>query len=200
MACAQGTDPRASADEYEVHTRGRGVEIGAEYMVYSFSGQGQTFLAPDHLVVEVALFPPKGASVTTSAGEFTLRVDGKTIRSVSPQSVVAAMQRSQWRQQRGMQADIGMGNDTVTLGGQGQPPYGGQRRTSAPPRAPAPDYGTGLPKADPVRADELVVSTALPPGEFRGAVSGFIYFPFTGKASKIKTVDLVHGDTTLKLK
>lgn len=46
----------------------------------------------------------------------------------------------------------------------------------------------------------MIVKTAFPEGEFRGAVSGYVYFPFTGKASKIKSVELLYGDARLKLK
>jgi hypothetical protein len=202
VAWAQGTDPKAKADEYEVHARVKGVDIGAEYMVYSFGGQGKMFLAEDHLVVEVALFPPKGGLVTASSGDFTLRVDGKMLRAVIPQMVVMAMQRRDWSYQRGPQGSIGRGDDAVILGGPTQQgPYGMPRgRTPAPPRAPAPEDRSGLPPAEPVRLDDVIVKTAFPEGEFRGAVSGFVYFPFTGKASKIKSVELQYGDARLKLK
>lgn len=126
IASAQGTDPKAKADEYEVHARLKGVDIGAEYMVYSISSQGKMFLAEDHLVVEVAVFPPKGSLVTSSSGEFTLRVDGKVLRAVTPQTVVMAMQRRDWSYPRGPQATVGRGDDAVILGGPSQqmPPYG----------------------------------------------------------------------------
>jgi hypothetical protein len=173
---AQGTEPKAKADDYEVH----GGALGAEYMVHSFSGEGQMFLAADFLVVEVALFPPKGGTVTANAGEFQLRVDGKTLTPAAPQTVAASLQRQIW--DRGSQ-------------------YGGaqQRRPGPPPRVPAPDYGTGLPPKEPVKADEQAVKTALPEGTFHGAVSGYLYFRYPAKA-RVRTVDLLHGDTVLKLK
>jgi hypothetical protein len=203
VAWAQGTDPKAKADDYEVHARLKGVDLGAEYMVYSIFSEGKTFLAEDHLVVEVALFPPKGTPLTAAGGEFTLRVDGKTLRPVSPQMVVMAMQRRNWSYPRGPQATVGRGDDVVVLGGPSQqmPPYGVPRgRTPAPPRAPEPENRSGLPSAEPVRLDEVIVKTAFPDGDFRGPVSGYLYFPFTGKASKIKSVELLYHDTRLKLK
>jgi hypothetical protein len=88
------------------------------------------------------------------------------------------------------------------LGGPQQgPPYGGgPGRTPAPRRIPDPDYGSGLPPREPVKADELVIRTALPDGVFGGPVSGYVYFRFQGKASKLKSVDLLYQDLTLKLK
>jgi hypothetical protein len=201
LAWAQGTDPRAKADEYEAHTRVKEVELGAEYMVSSFSGQGKTFIAPDHLVVEVALFPPKGDTVAVASGDFTLRVDGRVLRAVSPQMVVTAMQRQEWKRPKGVEATAGVGNDTVILGApQRQPTYGTIGRTPAPPRAPEPDYRGNVPAGEPVRADELLPRTALPDGTFKGPVSGFVYFPYTGKVTKIRTVELLYGDISLKLK
>jgi hypothetical protein len=199
-----GTDPKRKPDDYEVHARLAKLDVGAEYMVHSFSGGGQTFIVDDYLVVEVALFPEKGDKVTANAGEFTLRIDGKRAIAVPASMVVNSMQRRQWRQPRGVQATGGVGDKVVILGGppNQRPPYGEepQRRLPAPPRAPEPDNPSGMPPAEKVNSEDLVVGTALPEGTFAGPVSGYLYFAFNGKASKIKTVDLLYGDAVLKLK
>lgn len=202
LACAQGTDPKPKVEEYEVHSAAKGVAVGAEYMVYSVSGQGTTIIVDDHLVVEVALFPPKGKTVVSGAYEFQLRVDGKTLRPVTPQIVVMATQRRDLYTPRGVQATTQTGDDTIIVGGPSRPlpPFGGGRRTPAPPRAPEPDLRDRAPRPEPVRADELIAASALPEGEFKSPVSGYVYFPFTGKASKIKRVDLLYGDAVLRLK
>jgi hypothetical protein len=44
------------------------------------------------------------------------------------------------------------------------------------------------------------MKTALPAGDFAGAVSGYLYFFYKGKPSKIKTVELVYKDAVLQLK
>jgi hypothetical protein len=203
LACA-GTDPKPKAEDYDVHARVDGIEVGAEYMVHSFSGEDKTFLVDDYLVVEVALFPRKGESVMANSGEFTLRVDGKRpLSSVAPQGVVSSMQRRQWQQGRGVQAAGGVGDDVVVLGGPPRqtPPYGQEPRTTRrPPRAPDSENRSGLPAPEKVNPEELVVRTAFPEGTFSGPVSGFLFFPFSGKASKIKSVDLLYHDATLKLK
>ena len=202
-AWAQGTDPKAKAADYEVSERVKRIELGAEYMVTSVSGPGGMYVIPDHLAVEVALYPAKGEPVGVGSGDFQLRVDGKALRPVSAQMVVAAIQRSEWRYPRGPQATVGAGNDTVILGGPTQrtPPWGGPGgRTPAPPRAPAPEDRSGIEKPEPVKLTELVVSAALPEGEHKGPVAGFLYFPFTGKASKVRSVELLYGEARLKLK
>jgi hypothetical protein len=43
-------------------------------------------------------------------------------------------------------------------------------------------------------------STAPPEVAHRGAVSGFLYFPYQGKASGLKSIDLLFQDAVMKLK
>lgn len=203
LAWAQGTEPKAKADDYETSDTAGRVTIGAEYMVHSFSGSGKTFLAPDYLIVEAALFPKKGEPVTAAQGDFALRVDGKTLRTVSVQQVVQSLDRRGWNNERGVQATAGDGNTGVVLGGPtGQrPPYGQPGGQTPPrPRAPAPDYRGNVPRGEDVKASELARQTAFPEGNYAGAVSGYLYFYFRGNASKIHTVELLYNGVTLKLK
>jgi hypothetical protein len=188
MAWAQGTEPKAKADDYETSDTAGRVAIGAEYMVHSFSGSGKTFLAQDYLIGEAALFPKKGEPVTASQGDFSLRLDGRTLlRTASAQQVVQALERRGWTNQRGVQAS---------------PPYGqapgGQPRPM--PRAPEPDYRGNVPRGEDVKATDLVTQTAFPEGNFAGAVSGYLYFHFKGNASKLHTVELLYNGVTLRLK
>src|SRR5512134_2163308 len=79
LACAalaggQGTDPKPKLEEYESHAQSRIAGVGAEYMVHSFSGEGRMFIAQDYLVVEVALFPPKGHEINVRPFAFSLRI------------------------------------------------------------------------------------------------------------------------------
>ena len=48
--------------------------------------------------------------------------------------------------------------------------------------------------------EEVLLNTALPAGEKKGRVSGFVYFPFTGKPGSLKSIELVYDFVTLKLK
>jgi len=204
VAWAQGTEPKAKADDYETSETAGRVSVVAEYMVHSFTGSGKTFLASDYLIVEAALFPKKGEPVTASQGDFALRIDGKTLRAASAQQVVQSLERRGWNNERGVQATAGSGNTGVILGGPtGQrPPYGqpGGQSPRTPPRAPEPDYRGNVPHGEDVKASDLVTQTALPEGNFPGAVSGYLYFYFRGNASKIHTVELLYNGVTLKLK
>src|SRR2546429_9948229 len=72
---AEGAGPKPKAADYPAHAAVGGLEIGAEYMVHSFSGRGQTFIAKDYLVVEVALYTRGADRLELSPGQFTLRLN-----------------------------------------------------------------------------------------------------------------------------
>jgi len=203
----QGTEPKHQPEDYEVHAQAGPTALGAEFMVHSFSRGEQTFIAQDYLVVEVALFPPKGETIVVENGNFSLRVNGKKqVLLPQPSSMVAAaLQHPEWEQQRGMTPSIGggLGNTGVILGGppRTQPIPGSNPPGSQPmPPVQVPPYDpTGMRK-EPVKADVLVVETALVEGPHHSAISGFLYFPFRGKISSIKTLELVYQDAVLKLR
>ena len=207
LAFAQGTTPKPNAEAYDVHAQAGKLALGAEFMVHSFGAGEQTFIAEDYLVVEVALFAPKGESVDVEPGKFALRFNGKktVLFAQSPSMVAASLNHPEWRYQqgRGATADLGVGGVNVGLGHPGETsPFPGapQSRLPAPPRAP--DAGTpgGLDPKEPVKPEEVLVQTALPVGVHKGPVSGFLFFAWRGKTSSIKTLELLWNDIVLKLR
>jgi hypothetical protein len=199
----QGTTPKSAPDEYPVHAMAGEIGLGGEYMVHGFSRGEAMYIAPDYLVVEVALFPPKGKSVRTAAAAFTLRVNGKkqAIAARSPGLVAQTLEHPEWAEPGGIVAGAG----PLIIGGRqpnqqpfpGAPPPG---QTRLPPRAPGADDRSGVDREPPVKAEQLLVETALPEGEFKWPVSGFLYFPFKGKAKSVKSVELIYDGTGLKLR
>jgi hypothetical protein len=197
-----GTKPKANAEAYEVHSLAGKTGVGAEYMVHSFSAGEQMFLAENYLVVEVALYPPKGMEVQARSGDFKLRINGKRpLSTATPQMVVASLKRPEWRQGSHLEGGAVMGNVGVILGRPvptqvpGGPPVTGPR----PPRVPDSTPG-GVERAEPESAEDVLIRTALPEGSFDGPVSGYLYFPYKGKSTKVKSVDLLCYGLTLKLK
>jgi hypothetical protein len=187
LASAQGTNPKPSAEEYDVHAELGRLAIGAEYMVHSYSAGEQMFLAEKYLVVEVALYPPKGETVTPDLSKFQLRMNGRTMLTPHTAAMAAgSLRRPSWLQQQqpGMQGGIGQPQD---------------RRLPAPPRAPNPDPPGGI-EREKVSAEDVLMRTAFPEVARPGAVSGFVYFPYSGRPGSIRTLDLIFGDATLKLK
>jgi hypothetical protein len=204
----QGTEPKPHAEDYEVHGQAGDIGIGAEFMVHSFSRGEQMYLTPEFLVVEVALFPPKGTTLSVENGNFLLRINGKKeiLQPSAPSLVASSLQHPEWSQQSGVRPEVmaGAGNVGVMMGGppRNNNPFPGSNApgTQLPPRVDVPrDNPTGIEKV-PVKADVLVIETALVEGEHHSAISGFLYFPFKGKINSIKSLELVYKDTVLKLR
>jgi hypothetical protein len=200
-----GTEPKPKPEDYEAHGQAQTAAIGAEFMVHSFSGRGMTYLAPDFLVVEVALYPPKGSEIEVQAAAFALRLNGKKIPLMPAgiEMVRASLQHPEWQQGPRLEAGAGIGDSSVILGAPrpaqipGQPPRTGQPL----PAPPETDPGVGgVPRTPPVTAEELLMQTALPEGKHHLPVSGFLFFPYRGKAGSVKTVELLFEDAVVKLR
>ena len=205
VAFAQGgTEPKPKAEDYEVHARGKTVAIGAEYTIHSFSGQGQTFIARDYLVVEVALYPPKGHIIAVNEGEFVLRINGnkKGIAPSPPSMLASSLQHPDWQTGPRLEGSVGAGPADVIFGRPrpSQVPGGEQPRLPTPPRVPDSDPPGGIQPERRARADEVVVQAALPEGNYGGPVSGFLYFPYKGKTTSVRSLELLYDDAVLKLR
>ena len=191
-------EPKPAASDYPVHGAAGNVALGAEYLVRSFSGRGRTFFAPDHLVVEVAVYPPKGEAVAVSTGQFSLRINGKKemIPAQGPEFVAAGFKYPDWEQRRRLEAMGGVGNAGVIVG-RPEPrerfpgdPRPSVNRLPAPPRAP--EDRQGVEPDQPVRAEDVVIECALLEREIRSASAGYLYFPFKGKTKSIRSLELVY--------
>ena len=199
LAWAQGgTEPKPKAEDYEVHGPSKNAAVGAEYMIHSFSGQGLTFIAKDYLVVEVALYPPKGQTITVNEGAFALRINGKkqTLVPAAPSMVATSLEHPEWQSGPRLEAGGGLGNTGVILGRPNAPQVPGGQQPAPLPRS---DRDPDIPVTH-VRAEEVVVQTALQEGVHRGPVSGFLYFPYRGKSTSIKSLELLYDDAALKLR
>ena len=187
-----------------MHAQARSADVGAEFMVHSFSGSEQTYLVKGFLVVEVALYPPEGRTVDVHSGNFMMRVNGRKqeLLPQPPSLVASALTHPEWDGPSRVEAGAGMGDARVTLG---------QHRPAQIPGIPMPaqvpqstrvpkDDPSGLPPRELVKPEKLVLDTALPQGEARRPVSGFLYFAYSGKASSIKSLELRYEDAILKLR
>lgn len=205
--------PRERVSDYPAHLEIGPFTLGAEYLVHSFGNGRQMYFAPDFLVVEVAVFrSPNGhQDLDISDGQFSLRINGRkfALPSQSGGQVAASLKYSNWNQRPNLTAEAGVGDTGVVIG---RPPQTNRfpgdptERQSRLPRAPkAPDTlhpaGEALPEA---RAEDVAVENAFPNGPVRGDVAGFLYFSYSGKAEKIRTVELLYrsaeGEKTISLK
>jgi len=175
--------------------------------VHSFSRGEQTFIAKDYLVVEVALYPPKGQTVVIADAGFSLRINGRKplLQPQPPSMAAASLAHPEWEQAAGVRPEVGVsaGNAGVILGGppRNPNPFPGSQPPGAPlpPRVQSPAEQSGLGK-EPVTGDVMLLETALVEGPHHAAVSGFLYFPFRGKIGSIKTLELLYRDAVMKLR
>ncbi len=202
-AYAQGSPPKPSADDYPVQAKSGTTRIGADFMVHSFSAGEDMFIAEKFLVVEVAFYPPKDGKVAVATSDFTLTVNGKKpLAAQNPAMVASALKHRDWQFPRGPLGNLGVGG--VNVGGgqpRTQPPYPGApdpNRLPNPPRAPDGDSNT--PQRETPNAEEVLFKTALPEGTHSKPVSGFIFFPWTGKVSSIKSLELMYDGVAIKLR
>jgi hypothetical protein len=203
------TEHRDKATDYPAHIIAGNISIGAEYLVHSIPAGNQTLVAPDYLVVEVAVFPARGESVHIGGDMFALRINGKkfALTSDSPGMVAASIKDPDWEQRRTAVASAGAGNAGVILG---QPPAVGRfpgdptaNRVPTTPRVPDIDEQNGVERERPETAEEVIATTALPEGSAAKPVSGFLFFSYKGKVKSIKSVELIYqangASATLKL-
>ncbi len=203
---AAGTTPKPGAAGYPAHA----ASLGAEYLVRSIFAGGQSFVTADYLVVEVAVYPPKGEQAVVSSGDFTLRINGAKhpIFAQPPGFVAASLKYDDWTQRPTLVGTAGVGDVDVVLGRQRRserfPGDGSQQtRLPNPPRAPDADGRSGQDNAPSMRPEEAVTEYALPEGSSSGAVSGYLYFAFKGKPKSIRSLELIYkgkqGAVTLPL-
>lgn len=200
----QGTTPREKPSDYPVQVISGAVTIAAEDMGHSIPAPRGMLFAGDYLVIEVAVYSDSKEPLTLASGHFKLRLNGKKKSLLFPQSpgmVAASIKYPDWEQQRTFTVGAGMGNAGVILG---QPPaterFPGDRRPAEsrlpqPPRAPDQD-STGIDKHPEPTTDEIVQRAALAEGPVKLPVAGLVYFPFKGKLSKLKSVELIYEGPT----
>jgi len=205
------TTPRDRVADYPAHAMDGRTGVAAEYLAHSIPAGTQTFIAPDYLVVEVAVFPVLGEPIEISTSTFTLRLNGKkeVISAEGPGFVAASVKYPEWEQRKNVEVQGGIGDTGVVLG---RPPVVGrfpgdptpqQSRLPRGPTAPPPDDRNGIEKEDPARAEDVIAQKALPEGRAEKPLSGYLYFRYRGKTKSIKSLELVYagksGPVTLKL-
>ena len=201
VVAAQGTDTKKTPEEYPVHGAAGETRIAAEYNVRSVSAGTVGFITDDYLVVEAALFPPRGG-MTVNNTAWALRINGKKelILAQAPAMVAASLKYPDWNGQRGVVAAAG----PIIFGQPGPTPrFPGDNRRTPMPRTGQVDQ----PAEEPGEDIGLVLErVSLPEGPRKQPVSGLVFFPWRGNLKKIKSVELLYtpdeksAPTVLKLR
>lgn len=198
LASGQGREAKPKASDYPGHVQGAKLAVAAEYLAQTaFAGPGRSIDVPQHLVIEIAVYPVKGHTINISAGDFTLYLNGKKTALLAQTSgiVAAALKYSDWTRRPTATASVGMGDADVVLGPDRPssrfPGDNREARTRLP--APRPRERPDEPyKKDQQPREEIVVQSALPEGAVSMPVAGYLYFPYSGKLKSIRSVDLLY--------
>ena len=205
-ALAAGLEPRVDANAYPARGASPRMKMGAEFSGRGLTVRGGSWITGEYLAVEIGVFVLPGAVVDLKLSDFALTLNGERIpRAAQPPAMVGASVRNTGlARQKGVEVGGGVGPADVVFGRPRQTDErfpgdpGVSRRV--PPRAPEDPPANSPPL---MTADKAIVEYALPEGEVRGPVAGFLYFHYPGKANKIRTIDLLYrsekGEVRLKL-
>jgi hypothetical protein len=194
VAAAQsGTTARAKPSDYPVQVQAGDMTLAGEYMVRSVGSGDAMFIVPDHLVVEVAVYPPKGSTLEVSAGHFTLRINGnkRPLLAQPPSMAAAALKYPDWGWRPQVIGSAGVGDGDVVIGRPRRVErFPGDRR----PSDTRPPIGAHKEQAPEKPPEEVVVEAALPEGPTGGPISGYLYFASKEKPKKIKSLELLYNN------
>lgn len=206
-ACAYSQEAlpaRPSPEAYPRQAQLGDLVLAAEYQGHGINAAERPFATPDYIVIELAVFPKAGQTVKINPGQFTLRLNGKksVLFPATPSMVAASLQYPNSEGYRGIEASGGIGNAGVILGGPGRSP-----RFPGDPGGAYPRVGVGMPgpAETPMNdAPEAVVRLGWADSEVARPAAGYLYFPYSGKLAKIKTMELLFqgesGQSSLLLK
>lgn len=189
-------DPRAKVSDYPVHGGLRDYELGAEYTGRSFFVEDKAYDSGDFIAVEVGIYPRKGAAPKVLTSQFALKFNGKKelLYAQSAGSVAVSTRLRPWDSQR---RGVVIGAGPVIIGA----PQGGARFPgdpgSRPPvqrPAPEPDHQGNVEREAPPDFAELVSRAAFDDGAVEKPVRGYLFFPYNGKLTKLKKIELVVVD------
>ncbi|MFN0164806.1 MAG: hypothetical protein ACKV22_00120 [Bryobacteraceae bacterium] len=210
VSFAAGREPKAKPADYRAHAVSGSLTIAADYLIRSFGSGTQTYWTPDYLVVEVALYSSSRDPVQVNSNAFALRFNGKKdfLYAQTPGMVVSSMKYQDWERRRGLEVGGGAGDAGVTVGGptptERFPGDPSGRRLPKPPRVPETEDRSGIEKEPVQTPAEIAAGQALPEGSRTLPIAGYLYFPYTGKTTKLKSVVLIYqspsGAVTLQLK
>ncbi len=195
--------PRSKISDYPVHAKLPAMEIGVEYLLNSIALDKGMYIARDHLVLEVAIFPSTQAGVNVSSSQFTLRVNNKTILYTdSPGAVASSLKYPDWQTHPSATAQAGVGNGSVILGAPPVARFPGDHRADRTPSVPRVEQPgpSGEPKAAERPIETQIAIAALPEGPSQKPVKGLLFFPFSGKTKSIRSLDLIYdgGESGVK--
>lgn len=170
LSASDGLPPRHTADSYPNKGEANGLVVGVEVMDPDrVRSEFSTSLVPDYLVVEVALYPPKGSTLDIVGLDFGLRVDGRLIRPAVPRTIAGMNQKRSNARGRDIVLWPSVGVSTGT--------YGTGTNVGV-----GVGTGGGAPGPASTDRDRRIMETeledrSLQEGAASGPVAGYLFFP-----------------------
>jgi hypothetical protein len=185
-----GLTPRGKPSDYPVHDTAKTAIIAAAIVPPDVV---RKILTPDigkgYVVVEVAIYPEDGHSFDVDLMDFSLKIGDQVIHADKPRDVAMP-----WPEKKTTLGDRGpaVTTETGVIVARGPNPVTGRPQTSAgtwesvsvsnDPRGRNPPPPSSKP--DQSAAEARVRARALPQGETKRVVAGYLYFPQYGRKHK----------------
>jgi hypothetical protein len=177
---AEGIAPRTSPADYQFHAQAGSLTFAAEFTGHAVGTFEGTLTTDDYVMIETAVYGPAGGRTTLSAGDFSLRINGKKPVAAQPYGLVAPTLRdvsleptaSEEKAKTSASSGSGNGNNGRDIG-EKPPPY----------RVP-----------DTLRHEWRIrlQRASLPEGDRALPQAGLLYFPYHGRTEKIQKLELTY--------
>lgn len=191
-----GSKPRPKPADYEVQAHLPDADLGVDYLVQSVPNGEDSLVVDDYLVVEIAVYPKSHEGATVNVARLGLRLNGKkdVVLAQAPAAVISSIKYEGSALRPRAMATAGVGDTGIILG---RPTpverFPGDPRVASgrlPPRPEAPANPAGVKRVG-ISPAETIQTLSLPEGQTKHPVSGYVYFPYTGKLKSLKSVELL---------
>jgi hypothetical protein len=196
LGADSGVPPRANSGDYPVQGSAKTAVIAAAIVPPNqVSKMFSSGISKQYIVVEIAIYPEQGDAFDVESSDFTLKV-GRRIGYAERPMDVAPWKENQGPLERrtGVIAEAGViyeqSNDPVYGRRQSVGTYTGVAVTNG---GPGQDPGPPPSGPDPRIVNDKVQHKALPEGEARATMAGYLYFPQYAKRSKMDPVELKYS-------
>ncbi len=185
---AKGLPPRVSPAEYQAQAKAGALTVAAEFKGHMVPTMEGTLSTDEYVVVEAALFGPPGTRIQSSAGDFSLRINGRKtpLPGLAYPFVLASIKDPEWEPPDAAEKK----KSKTKLGSSGEEPEA----------SPQP---AKVPVAVLRSIAQRVEKAAFPEGDRELPEAGLVFFEYRGKPKSIQSVELIYtgpsGKATLAL-
>ena len=176
LAETGGTPPRSGPGDYQVRVQAGKYTLAGDFTGHALNTLTGNLTNDEYLVIEFAAYAPAGEHLTLSLDDFALRLNGnkKAIASQPYSFVLPSLRDPEW------EANIPVPEDKKK-----------KSQTSADltaPPPPPPVYPSEIRR----EMAERVRKVQLPLGDRALPQSGLIFFPYSGRVDKLRSIELLY--------